>query len=134
MTSPKDIQIHNDTGFSLNNLLDRGSLKYPSDNVYQSVVTMYEIFIKIDNHTSLSRRFYEGPCRRKLVDISLLEIERNSSEIWRGWCVCMTSKWEILKKLFTTVANCILSKKVKKLITQSLVAIIRNFRNWLPNS
>ena len=68
-------------GFSLINLLDRGSIKYPSENVYQSVVTMYEIFIKIDNHPNLSRRFYEGPCRRKLVDISLLKIERNSSEI-----------------------------------------------------
>ena len=74
---------------------------------------MYEIFIKIDYHPSLSRRFYEGPCRRKLVDISLLEIERNSSEIWRGSCVCLASKWGILKKLLTTVANCIFSKKVK---------------------
>ena len=73
-----------------------------------------EISSKIDNHPILSRRFYEGPCHRKLVEITLLEIERNSSDIWKGWCVCMTSKLDILKKLSTTVANCILSKKVKK--------------------
>ena len=134
LTSPRDIQINNDTGFSLINLLDRGSLKYPSENVYQSVVTMYEIFIKIDNHPNLSRRFYEGPCRRKLVDISLLEIERNSSEIWRGWCICMASKWDILNKLLTTVANCILSKKVKNSNNTVVGRDNTKLQKLLPNS
>ena len=83
--------------------------------MFITVVTMYEIFIKIDNHPTLCSQFYEGACRRKLVEISLLEIERNSSEIWRGWCVCMTSKWDILQRIFTIVANCIIAKKVKKI-------------------
>ena len=40
----------NETGFSMIELLDRGSLKYPSEIVYQSVLIMDEIFLKIDDH------------------------------------------------------------------------------------
>ena len=57
LTSPKDIQIENDTGFSLIDQFDRCSYLYPSENVYRSVITMYEIFIKIDNHPNLCSQF-----------------------------------------------------------------------------
>ena len=113
LTFPKEIEIYNDTGFSLIDLLDRGSLKYPSESVYESVVIMYEIFIKIENDSSLSKIFYESSCRKNLIQLAILDVEQKHSEIWRGWCVCMTSKWEMLNILFTTVANCILSKKVR---------------------
>ena len=113
LTSPRDIQVYNDTNFSLIHFLDRGSLKYPSECVYQSVSIMYEIFLKIDSHSDLSKSFYEGSCRRKLVQLAMLVIEKKSTETWRDWCVCMVSRWEILEKVYTTVANCILSKKVK---------------------
>ena len=113
LTSPKDIQVINDTGFSMIEFLDRGSLKYPSEIIYQSLIIMYEIFLKIDNHSHLSKLFYEGSCRRNLVQLSLIIVEEKYSEIWRQWCVCMVPKWEILKKIYTTVANCILAKKVR---------------------
>ena len=113
LTSPKDIQVLNDTGFSMIELLDRGSLKYPSELVYQALIIMYEIFLKIDNHSNLSTLFYQGACRGKLVQLSLFVVEEKYSEIWRQWCVCKVPKWEILKKIYTTVANCILSKKVR---------------------
>ena len=113
LTFPKEIEIYNDTGFSLIDLLDRGSLKYLSESVYESVVIMYEIFIKIENDSSLSKIFYESSCRKNLIQLAILDVEQKHSEIWRGWCVCMTSKWEMLNILFTTVANCILSKKVR---------------------
>ena len=32
--SPKDIQVFNDTGFSMIEFLDRGSLTYPSEIIY----------------------------------------------------------------------------------------------------
>ena len=48
-------------------LLDRGSLKYPSESVFESVLIIYEIFLKIDSSSRLSRLFYEGSCRRNLV-------------------------------------------------------------------
>ena len=67
----------------------------------------------MNEHSHLSKLFYEGSCRQKLVQLSLLVVEEKYCEMWRQWCVCMVSKWKILKKLFTTVANCILSKKVR---------------------
>ena len=39
-------------------LLDRGSLKYPSEIADQFVI-MHEIFQKIDEHSHLSKIFYE---------------------------------------------------------------------------
>ena len=83
LTSPKDIQVMNDTGFSMIELLDRGSLKYPSEIVYQSVLIMYEIFLKIDDHSHLSKIIYEGSCRKKLVQLSLIVVEETYCEIWR---------------------------------------------------
>ena len=74
---------------------------------------MYEIFLKIDDHSHLSKIMYEGFCRKKLVQLSLVVVDETYCEIWREWCVCMVPKWEILKKIYTTVANCILSKMVR---------------------
>ena len=64
LTSHQDIQVSNDKGYSMIEFLDRGSLKYPSEIVYQSLIIMYEIFLKIDNHSYLSKLFYEGSCRQ----------------------------------------------------------------------
>ena len=66
--------------------LDRGSLKYQSEIIYQSLIIIYEIFLKIDNHSHLSKLFYERSCRRKLVQLSLIVVEEKYSEIWRQWC------------------------------------------------
>ena len=74
---------------------------------------MYELFLKIKSHPGLSKSFFEGSCRRKLVHLTILVIEKKHSEVWRDWCTCAVPKWEILKKLCNTVANCILSKAVK---------------------
>ena len=74
LTSPKDIQVMNDRGFSMIELLDRGSLKYPSEIVYQSVLIMYEIFLKIDDHSHLSKIMYERSWRKKLVQLSLIVV------------------------------------------------------------
>ena len=88
LTSPNDIQVYNDTGFSLIDMLDRGSLNYPSEIVYQSVSIMYELFLKIKSHPGLSKSFFEGSCRRKLVHLTILVIEKKHSEVWRDWCTC----------------------------------------------
>ena len=96
--------------------LDRGSLKYQSEIVYQSLIIMYEIFLKIDNHSHLSKLFYEGSCRQNLVQLSLLVVEEKYSEIWRQWCVCMVPKWEILKKIYTTVANSFYLRRLETLL------------------
>ena len=109
----KDIQVLNDTRFSMIELLDRSSLKYPSKIVYQFLLIMYELFLKIDDHSHLSKIMYEGSCRKKLFQLSLIVVKEACCEICREWCVCMVPKWEILKKIYTTVANCIFSKKAR---------------------
>ena len=72
---------------------------------------------------------YEASCRKKLVQLSLIVVEETYCEIWREWYICMVPKWEILKKIYTTIANCILSEKVKTLILLLLAGIIENFKN-----
>ena len=43
---------------------------YPSESVFESVLILYEIFLKIDSSSRLSRLFYEGSCRRNLVQLA----------------------------------------------------------------
>ena len=46
----------------------------------------------------------------------------------------MVPKWEILKKIYTTVANCIFQRRSETLILLLFVGIIENFKNSLYNS
>ena len=71
---------------------------------------MYEIFIKIENVSSLSIIYIRVPVVKNLIQLAILDVEQKHSEIWRGWCVCKTSKLDMLNILFT---NCILSKIVR---------------------
>ena len=71
-------QVFKDTGFSLIEFLDRGSLKYPSEIIYQPVMIMYEIFLKLNNHSHLIKLFYERSCRRKLDQLSLFVVEEST--------------------------------------------------------
>ena len=77
---------------------------------------MYEIFQKIDDHSHLSQMMYEGSCCQKFIQLSPIVVEESYYEIWTGWCIYMVPKWEIRKKIHTTVADCILSKKKETLI------------------
>ena len=103
LTSPKDIEVDNDTGFSLIDLLDRGSLKYPSESVFESVLIIYEIFLKIDSSSRLSRLFYEGSCRRNLVQLAILRrgarfIEQGGQR--RGSQFCGGASFHAAKSLY----------------------------------
>ena len=73
---------------------------------------MYEIFLKIDKYSHLSKYFMRDPAVENWL-FALLVVEEKYCELWRQWCVCKVAKWEILKKIYTTVVNCILSKKVR---------------------
>ena len=65
LTIDKHLELVNDVGsqYILVDLLDRGSLKYPSLAVIECVNTIYETFIKIDTSEILCNKFYIGPCR-----------------------------------------------------------------------
>ena len=61
--------------------LVRSSLKYPSEIAHQSLIIMYEIFLKIDNRSHLSKLFYEGSCHQDMVQLSLLVVGGKYCEI-----------------------------------------------------
>ena len=56
--------------------------------------------------------FYTGSSRTKLVSLACIRTETKCGNIWRVWCDCSMSRWDILQKLFVTLSNCILSNKV----------------------
>ena len=59
------------------------------------------------------REFYSGLSRIKLVQITCITTETKYSDIWRVWCNCSMSRWDILRKLLVTLSNCLLSNNVK---------------------
>ena len=113
LTTNNYLEVNNDIGseYSLIELVDRGSLKYPSPLVIESVSTLYEIFLKIDWCDRLNKEFYSGPSRSMLVEISMFVIAENFA--WKDWCICDVSKWDILRKLCVTWSDIILSKRVR---------------------
>ena len=115
LTTDKSLEVNNDVGsqYTLIDLVDRGSLKYPSRCVVDCVVILYEVFIKIDNCNTLNKEFYSGQCRTKLVQLSMKMITDKYSDMWNDWCQCNVWNWDILKKLCVTWSNCILSKRVQ---------------------
>ena len=115
LTTEKQMEVVNDMGsqFIIIELLDRGSLKYPSIAVSECAKIVYETFIKINSSEILSKNFFVGPCRTMLVRISMKLIEDDLIGKWRKWCDCKAWRWDILQKIILTVSNCILSKKVK---------------------
>ena len=68
LTSDKLLEVNNDVGsqYTLIDLIDRGSLKYPSRCVVKCVKIVYETFLQIDKCESLCKEFYSGPSRSLL--------------------------------------------------------------------
>ena len=115
LTTDKPLEVNNDVGsqYTLIDLVDRGSLKYPSRCVVDCVCILYEIFIKIDNCNTLNEKFYSGQCQTKLVQLSMEMITDKYSDMWNDWCQCNVWNSDVLKKLCVTWSNCILSKRVQ---------------------
>ena len=122
LTSDKLLEVNNDVGsqYTLIDLVDRGSLKYPSRYVVKCVCILYETFLKIDNSEPLSKEFYSGPSRNLLTSISMNLIAERYSDVWKDWCFCGVWNWDILKKLCLTWSNIILSKRVRNYNTMVL--------------
>ena len=93
----KSIQVNDDIGnqFGLIELLDRGSLKYPSTCVINITKIMYVIFCKIDTRKELFVNFYTDSSRTKLFQLACIRTETKYGNIWRVWCYCSMSRWVI---------------------------------------
>ena len=115
LTTDKQMELLNDVGsqYILVDLLDRGSLMFPSLTVIDCVNIIYSTFMKIDTSEIICKNFYDGPCRSLLVRISMSIIEEKHIGKWRELCDCKVWRWDILHKLVMTVSNCILSRRIK---------------------
>ena len=72
--------------FKLLELSDRGSLKYPSELVLQSIVDVWKIIISIESSNDLMAMLVEGPSRKILVDLSTNHILETECNFWSNVC------------------------------------------------
>lgn len=101
--------------FKLLQLADRGGLKYPSEPVLSSVITLWKILFAIEDNDQMANLLVHGPARIILVELTLIYMEDDASiDIWKSnCCICNVSRWDILRKLIFTTANCFLANKIK---------------------
>ena len=96
--------------YRLIQIIDRGSLKWPSSDV----IDLWKLFSSIESQPSLFDSFITGPSRSILMQLTTTLIEYEQSEIWRVVCNnCGTLMWDVLAKLLTATSNCIISNKIK---------------------
>ena len=116
LTENKDIEISETTKYDLVRYIDRGSLKWPSDIVIESIIVLWKIFTKIDENEVLKKQFYSSPSRKVLIHLAECVLVDRYSQHWRNGCdSCSTSGWNIIKKILTTCTNCILANKVRNI-------------------
>ena len=105
-----DVESHSE--FKLLQLTDRGGLKYPSEHVLTSIITLWNA---IEANNQLLTLLVDGPSRRLLVELTLIYMENDDDiDIWKANCInCDVYRWSILSKLIFTAANCFLANKIK---------------------
>ena len=116
LSEPKTFEFEETTErkFVLISLLDRESLTWPSDRVFEATIYLWRIFVKIEQHPTLMGNSITGPSRTILIQFALHFIAENESEDWREKClVCKRLGWDVLQILLKSTTNCLLSNKVK---------------------
>ena len=74
---------------------------------------------KIEQNDHLMQTLIAGPSRKILIQLAIDLIDENHCESWRERCTgCTALGWDVLRKLLTSPANCILSNKVKNINSQ----------------
>ena len=111
-----DIEEPPDSKYKLIQVVDRGSLKWPSNCILEAIVTLWKVFSTIVNDADLHNSFISGLSRNILVGITTSIIENDHGEQWRVVCsMCGTLRWDILAKLPLSTSNCIISNKIKNM-------------------
>ena len=119
LTENKDLDIIDATKYDLVKYVDRGSLKWPSDNVVDSIVVLWKIFMKIEDEV-LKKLFYCSPSRQMLIQLAeRVLVDEYSEQLWKRSCPnCATLGWNIVKKILTIGTNCILANKIRNVNSQ----------------
>ena len=111
-----EIEEDMDSKYTLISLLNRGSLIWPYDRVLQSTIYLWKILVPIEQQQYLMEKLISGPSRKIFVQLAVQLIDENESEAWRERCLeCDTLGWDVLRKLLTSITNCLLSNKVKNM-------------------
>ena len=113
-----EIEEDMDNKYTLISLLDRGSLIWPSDRVLESTIYLWKILVRIEQQQYLMEKLISGPSRKILVQLVVQLIDENESEAWRDRCLeCDKLGWDVLRKLLSSIINCLISNKVKNMNT-----------------
>ena len=100
--------------YKLIDLMDRGSLKWPSDTAFNSIVLVWRIIMTLKQCLDVWSLFVSFKPRKTLIEISIRFLENDSSEYWRNRClICNTEGWDIARKLLLVASNCLISNMVK---------------------
>ena len=92
---------------------DRGGLKYPSEFIVESIVTLWKTLIAIESKDNLTAIFMQGSSRRIIVQVTLIFLEETDA-IAKSSCIsCSVSILTILKNLIFTCANCLLANTIE---------------------
>ena len=94
--------------FRLLQLTDRGGLKYPSEFILESIVTLWKTLIAIESKDNLMAILMQGGSSRKiLVEVTLIFLEETDA-IAKSSCIsCGVSILTILKNVIFTYTNCL---------------------------
>ena len=86
LTEEKDLQVeeHPDSKYKLVQIIDRGSLRWPSNNVIDSILTVWSTVRKIENSSELWKDFFIGI--PMLIKLTVILVELQQSETWRYTC------------------------------------------------
>ena len=118
LTEDKDLHIEEplDSKYKLVEIIDRGSLEWPSDTVIESILILWTTFKKIEQVPEVCDAFLIGPSLKILVELTIQLLETQRSEDWRNTCPnCETIGWFIIRKFITSTSNCLLSNKTKNM-------------------
>ncbi|KAI6658772.1 hypothetical protein LOD99_15097 [Oopsacas minuta] len=121
LTENKEMEIEepSDSEYRLIQIIDRGSLKWPSSDVIDAIITLWKVFSSIESQPSIFNNIITGPSRSILIQLTISLIEDEQAEVWRVLCdECGTLMWDVLAKLLTATSNCLISNKIKYMNSQ----------------
>ncbi|KAI6651128.1 Transposable element P transposase [Oopsacas minuta] len=88
LTENKEMEIEepSDSEYRLIQIIDRGSLKWPSSDVIDAIITLWKVFSSIESQPSIFNNFITGPSRSILIQLTTSLIEDEQAEVWRVMC------------------------------------------------
>ncbi|KAI6647777.1 hypothetical protein LOD99_8492 [Oopsacas minuta] len=114
-----EIEEPSGSEYRLIQIIDRGSLKWPSSDVIDAIITLWKVFSSIESQPSIFNNFITGPSRSILIQLTTSLIEDEQAEVWRVMCdECGILMWDVLAKLLTATSNCLISNMIKNMNSQ----------------